>query len=99
MSEATANKVDKCSKCGADRDTKGYPKWCKACRNKYQAEARESEDWRVERRGILRGILAMRQHIAAHFRQWAGRPFMGAEIGAIVDELPGPAVQDEDAGV
>lgn len=87
----------KCSKCGADRDTTGYPKWCKACRNKYQSEARESEDWRTERRGIIRGILAMREATANHFRQWGGRPFMGAEVAAIVAEIPGPQIADEDA--
>ena len=42
-------------------------------------------------------IQAMREAVAAYFSQWSGRPFMGAEITAVVAELPGPAVAPEDA--
>jgi len=39
----------------------------------------------------------MREAVAAYFSQWNGRPFMGAEVAAILSELPGPAVAPEDA--
>lgn len=85
-----------CSRCEKEPAAKGDA-WCKECRNKYQKEYRESAEWRAERRGIIRGILAMREAVATHFRQWGGRPFMGAEVASVVDALPGPAVADESA--
>ena len=89
-----------CSKCkknpkaGGPEDTNP---WCQECRTRYQRERTESLEWRAERRGIIRGIQAMREHVANHFRQWSGRAFMGAEVGSVVDSLPGPAVAPEDA--
>jgi hypothetical protein len=99
---ATAEKIEQkiCTKCkknpkaGDENDTNP---WCQPCRTAYQRERSETLEWRAERRGIIRGILAMRQAVGDHFRQWAGRPFMGAEVAALVDQLPGPAVADESA--
>lgn len=71
--------------------------WCNECRTQYQRERAEGLEWRAERRGIIRGILAMRMHVAKHFQQWAGRPFMGAEVASVVASLPGPEVASEDA--
>lgn len=71
--------------------------WCGPCRNAYQKDYRDGAEWRAERRGIVRGIQAMRVEIAAYFRQWGGRPFMGNEVAGVVDSLPGPAVADEKA--
>ena len=85
-----------CSKCQTVPPTEGDA-WCKKCRNEYQKEYREGGIWRAERRGIIRGIQAMREHISAHFVQWGGRPFMAQEITSIVNSLPGPAVADESA--
>jgi hypothetical protein len=87
-----------CTKCkihpkaGGPKDTNP---WCLECRAAYLKEYRETLDWRAERRGLIRGIQAMREHIAAHFRQWAGRAFMGGEVSSIIDSLPGPAVSPE----
>lgn len=96
MATAEETAVKTCSKCGESPAQKGDA-WCKKCRNEYQRDYRESAEWRAERRGICRGIQAMREHVANHFRQWSGRPFMGAEVGSVVDSLPGPAVAPEDA--
>jgi len=85
-----------CSKCG-DGTPPDYDVWCGKCRSKYAKERDALAEWRAERRGIIRGILAMREHIAAHFVQWGGRPFMAQEITSIVNSLPGPAVADESA--
>ena len=87
-----------CSKCGvhprADADSSNP--WCLECKAAYQAEYRASLDWRAERRGLIRGIQAMREEIARYFRQWSGaRPFMGPEIAQIVEGLPGPTVAEE----
>jgi hypothetical protein len=96
----TAEKEAKlCSKCKENprtADDSTNP-WCTKCLAEYMAEYRKKGEWRAERRGILRGIQAMREHVAAHFGQWAGRPFMGAEVISVVNSLPGPAVADESA--
>jgi hypothetical protein len=98
---ATAEtKVALCSKCGKNPkagDEKDANPWCKECRAEYQREYKQRENWRAERRGIIRGIQAMREATAAYFAQWNGRPFMGGEVSAVVMQLPGPAVADEDA--
>jgi len=85
-----------CSKCEKEPAAKGDA-WCKDCRNQYQKEYRESAEWRAERRGIIRGIQAMRVEIANYFRSWGGRPFLGNEVASVVDSLPGPVVADESA--
>lgn len=86
-----------CSKCGqnprASEDSTNP--WCSQCLAEYMAKYRKQGDWRAERRGIIRGIQAMREHIALHFGQWTGRPFMGAEVVGVVNSLPGPRVADE----
>ena len=71
--------------------------WCNECRTAYQRERAETIEWRAERRGIIRGIQAMRDHVSKHFRQWGGRPFMGNEVSSVVDSLAGPQVADENA--
>jgi hypothetical protein len=99
---ATAEKpaVKLCTKCGVNPkagDEKDRNPWCQDCRNEYQNDRNATKAWRDERRGIFRGIKAMREHIQRHFQQWNGRPFMGAEVAAIISELPGPEVAPEDA--
>ncbi len=89
--------IAQCSKCNAAPIAGDYDVWCKECRNKYQREYYALNKWRAERSGIIRGIQAMREHIAQHFAQWNGRPFMGAEVVSVVGTLPGPAVAAEDA--
>ena len=71
--------------------------WCNECRTAYQRERAETIEWRAERRGIIRGIQAMRDHVSKHFRQWGGRPFMGNEVSSVVESLAGPQVADENA--
>ena len=85
-----------CSKCNKQPTSKSDA-WCKECRSAYQKEYREMLDWRAERRGIIRGIQAMKEDAAVHFIQYANRPFMGAEVAQILRSLPGPAVADENA--
>ena len=101
QSMATTEKAVKmCTKCGenpkAGGDADTNP-WCQPCRTAYQRERNETVEWRAERRGIMRGVQAMREAASAYFAQWNGRPFMGAEVAAILSELPGPAVAPEDA--
>lgn len=87
-----------CSKCGVHprADVDSSNPWCLECKAAYQAEYRASLDWRAERRGLIRGIQAMREEIARYFRQWSGaRPFMGPEVAQIVEGLPGPAIAEE----
>ena len=99
-SAEVAESVKMCTKCRenpkAGDDADANP-WCQPCRTEYQREHQKVLLWRAEHRGIIRGILAMREAVATHFRQWGGRPFMGAEVASVVDALPGPAVADESA--
>lgn len=96
---AAPDQVDKklCSKCKKNpraAEDSSNP-WCTECLAEYMGTYRKSLEWRAERKGLLRGIQAMRVEIAAYFRQWGGRPFMGNEVAGVVDSLPGPAVADE----
>ena len=88
-----------CSKCGKNprMSQESTNPWCNECHAEYVRENRKTVEWRTERRGIIRGVQAMREAIAAHFRQWGGRPFMGNEVASMVDSLPGPQVADENA--
>lgn len=93
LSRTTEKTCSKCKEAQSDKDDA----WCKGCRSKYQQEYYAMSKWRNERRGILRGMQAMREAIAGYFRQYGGRPFMGAEVAAAVESMPGPQVAPEDA--
>lgn len=100
MATAEETTVKLCTKCKKNPKAGGPEDknpWCQECRTAYQRDRNDTLEWRAERRGIIRGILAMREAVAAHFRQWGGRPFMGAEVASVVDALPGPSVADESA--
>ena len=85
-----------CSKCKTATASAGDA-WCKDCRAKYQKEYRDSIEWRAERRGLIRGIQAMRESVVNYFRAYAGRPFLGNEVASVIGSLPGPEVASEDA--
>jgi len=98
---AKTKSPDLCSKDGCE-NPRAQPgstmPWCKEHRAEYLKAYEKTQEWRDERRGIVRGIQAMREEIARYFRQWGGaRPFQGPEVASIVEGLPGPAVADESA--
>jgi hypothetical protein len=97
---ATVEKeVKLCTKCGENPkagDEKDKNPWCLECRSEYQKRRYQALDWRAERRGLIRGIQAMRESLSTYFRA-SGRAFMGPEVASIIDALPGPGVESEDA--
>jgi hypothetical protein len=54
-----------CGKCGAEMDAPGKPRWCKACRAKYQKEyqLRRAHEERSE--GFTEGATAMKAMLLA----------------------------------
>jgi len=96
----TAEKLEKtCTKCG-NNPKAGGPEdknpWCKECRAEYQRERVQGLDWRAERRGLIRGIRAMRECLSVYFRAMP-RHLAGPEVASIIETLPGPSVAGEDA--
>ena len=86
-----------CSKEGCLRpryDTKGTNGWCSECRAAYQADYTRKAAWRNERKGIIRGILETRRQLAAYFKGWSDRPMTGAEVSYMIEQHPGPKVED-----
>jgi SET domain-containing protein len=69
----------KCSKCEKDLDTEGNPKWCKACRAKYQREYQSLKKEMSETRGYAAGCSAMREFIAGYFQQFGNVRLSGVE--------------------
>ena len=86
-----------CTKCGLrpkSGNSEDANPWCKECRAEYQREYKLRENWRAERRGILRGIQAMREVLAGHFRRFPSAAFTGAEIAHAAETIAGPPVAD-----
>lgn len=96
---ATAEKEQKlCTKCGQNPkagDANDTNPWCRECRNEYQNKRYKTLEWRSERRGLIRGIQAMREYMAEYFKR-SGRAFMGPEAASLIETLPGPQVAPED---
>lgn len=89
-----------CTKCGKNPksgDSTDANPWCKACRAEYQREYKQRENWRAERRGIVRGIAAMRESAASFFKGYGARAFMGNEAAAAIEQMAGPVVAPEDS--
>jgi len=87
-----------CTKCKKNprKEPNGTNPWCAECRAEYMREYYATLPWRHERRGLLRGLAAMREYVANEFRRHTVRPFLGPEAAAFVMSLPGPPVASED---
>jgi hypothetical protein len=70
----------KCSKCEADLDTDGTPRWCKSCRAKYQREYQATKKEMGESRGFAAGCSAMREFMVGYFRQFGNVRLSGFEV-------------------
>ena len=81
---------DFCSRCEADLDTNGYPKWCRKCRAKYRREYDSLKRQMSETRGFAAGCSAMRQAVRARFMHWPTAMISGSEVSAQVQTMPGP---------
>jgi hypothetical protein len=90
ISMPDAEVLELCSRCEADLDTTGYPKWCKKCRAKYRREYVSLRAQMQETRGFAAGVSAMRAAVEARFQHWPRAMFSGAEIASQVHVMPGP---------
>ncbi len=80
-SPTTAEEIDlKCSKCEKELDTDGTPRWCKACRAKYQREYQSLKKEMSETRGFAAGCSAMRDFMATYFQQFGNVRLSGFEV-------------------
>jgi hypothetical protein len=99
MATADEAKSKLCTKCGKNPKAGGESDtnpWCQPCRTAYKRDYDQGKEWRAERRGILRGMKAMRDYLSAYFRR-TGRAVMGPEAASIIETLPGPEVAAENA--
>ena len=86
--EATPKTDLKCSRCEADIDTTGSPRWCKKCRAKYQREYQALRVEMVNGRAHAAGAAAAREALAAHFLRFPNSMFSGTEIWAMIQKAP-----------
>lgn len=81
----------KCSRCEKTLDTTGNPRWCKACRAKYQREYRDLESQMTETRGYAAGLSAMREYLAENFARYSPiQTWNGQSIAKIIRDCAGP---------
>ena len=80
-----------CSKCGAELDSEGYPKWCKACRKLHKAEWERTRKEMTESRGFAAGVSAMRSYLVKRFANYGTQGnFSGLEVAQIIRQCTGP---------
>lgn len=79
-----------CSRCEADLDSAGYPKWCKKCRAKYRREYVDLRAQMQETRGFAAGVSAMRAAVVTRFAHWPRAVFSGSEVVTQVQTMAGP---------
>jgi hypothetical protein len=93
-SEESANATE-CSKCHGALDTTGYPRWCKACANKYRQETRPLGKKIARSAGFAAGAEAMRKYLAdefeARFPKTSIQRFSGPEIAYTIRNVSAPA--------
>lgn len=87
--------TSKCSKCGEERDTAGYPKWCRACRAKYKRDYEEIVKTMDKGNGFGQGVAAMRELLATEFEKFGLGRFTGDEIATLIRQAPGPQREEE----
>lgn len=81
---------ENCTKCGAPRDTTGYPLWCRACRAKYKKENDEIRGELVKNQKFREGAEEMREMLAEQFAKYGPGMFSGDEISALILQAPDP---------
>ena len=94
--EQTVKLCTKCKKNPKAGDESDTNPWCQPCRTEYTKNRNATQEWRYERRGIIRGMRAIKEYLEEYFRG-QGRAIMGPEVASIIEALPGPAVAAEDA--
>lgn len=82
--EAEQPSSETCSRCQKPLDADGSPRWCKACRAKYQRDYQALKKEMSESRGFAAGCSAMRDTLAKHFEQFQRARFSGAEIAKMI---------------
>lgn len=84
-----------CSKCHGALDTKDYPRWCKACRNKYRQVTGPLAKKIARSAGFAAGAEAMRAYLADEFERRFPRSsiqrFSGPEIAHTIRGVTAPA--------
>ncbi len=81
----------KCSRCEEALDTTGFPRWCKACQNKYRRELNATRKQMQETRGYAAGVSAMRAHLVKLFNDIrGGGTFTTAEVAYYIQQCRGP---------
>lgn len=88
-----------CSKCAGVLDTTDYPRWCKACRNKYRQETRPLGKKIARSAGFAAGAEAMRAYLADEFEKRFPKTsiqrFSGPEIAHTIRGVSAPAPPQE----
>ncbi len=79
-----------CSKCEADLDTNGFPRWCRKCRLAYKREYQALKAEMAETRGFAGGIEAMRTFLAERFEVYKIQRFSGPEIADVIRRCEAP---------
>jgi hypothetical protein len=77
----------KCTRCEKDLDTTGYPRWCRACKGKYQREYNATRKEMHETRGFAAGASAFRAAVVARMRLFGSAHFSGAEVASMVERF------------
>jgi hypothetical protein len=92
--EDDANATE-CSKCHGALDTTDYPRWCKACRNKYRQVTRPLGKKIARSAGFAAGAEAMRAYLADEFEKRFPKTsiqrFSGPEIAHTIRGVSAPA--------
>jgi hypothetical protein len=92
--EADNENATECSKCHGALDTTDYPRWCKACRNKYRQETRPLGKKIARSAGFAAGAEAMRTFLADEFERRFPKTsiqrFSGPEIAYAIRGVPAP---------
>lgn len=91
--------VKLCSKCGEHprAQPNGTNPWCQKCLSQYMAGYHERKEERARRAGFITGVAAMRSAVAWLFSNYRNAQFSGAEVAVQVEQIPSPAVPEEEA--
>jgi hypothetical protein len=93
--EATETAVV-CTKCGANLDTEGYPKWCKSCRSKYRREYDATKETMIEQQAFARGARAMQSQLMVEaFKAHPGGFVVWGQVQSWIASQPTPAYSDQ----
>jgi hypothetical protein len=88
---STPTEAKTCTKKDCTEPRAGEKPWCKKHLAEYQREYMQSKEGRLEAKGFVAGVSAMREYLISQFSRFPTGSFLGVDVMKLIRGAKGPA--------